>query len=505
MASFGLDLARKLLEDVDKEQEAMRGFATPAKPRLSVQPDGPEMNLLGQALMRGLTEQAMRMDDDPVAIVDSMMHSKNPARIIAADMMSGLGAILSGQPFQMTRQRLMARELTRAEFNLQRDKQLGAVFGQILDYQQGIADTESRSNAVAMQAQSDILGVAEGKLDREETFQNKIDAQEHQGEITRQNQIHATEEAVRKEQKVRLLPPTGLDDKVEYHGARMTDPLLSEEERSFSRERFDALNETRMQLIQQDEEAKRKVEARFRVPPDTTQMVPVTQQTPYGTQTAYTVVDKRNGNILGRTVDPLSFKLSDSYQKDLDSAVNQTELLTEISGLADTIDDTAWTQIQNQAASLLSLGAMTSDEVAEFIKKNDYQPGSTEARLFQLMGQLTAERVVEFTGAQATDNERQFIAGTMPQLLKNANTFKSGISLLKIYADWKTSKLTNRIVEDAPNFVMGDADPSALQRRPFDVGRAMAYYAERVEEDPDFLEGKTGYDLYMQELSLRAQ
>src|SRR5690606_4451621 len=121
--------------------------------------------------------------------------------------------------------------------------------------------------------------------------------------------------------------------------------------------------------------------------------------------------------------------------------------LREISGLSGMVDSKQLTQIKNDMRELTSAGQWTLKEVLSWQQKKDYAPNSVEARLFQLMGRLLAETVVEFTGAQATDNERKFIQGTLPGLMGNANTFESGIELLRIQSEWSSYRLRNQKME----------------------------------------------------------
>jgi len=443
---FGLPIDPE--EEREREERSrgiLEGFMTPRPTRVPVKPDSPEMGNVVALMLKGISDSAVKNSIDPMEAVEARLKEVNPARVFLHDFLAGMGSTLMGTEFKNARTILTEREVMKQQLNQGRDQNMISALNNMFGFVESINATEGRDFATAAGAAEQHFGDAtlwrESNMKVAETSQ--VEAIKTEEQLIKDK--NKADVDIYKEMAIKQVMPTELDKKISFLGAQLADTNLDEETRVKAQADFEAARAIQKKILLEDENLKASITKATQVREPHRMVVEV--DGPLGTTRQLQAFNPLNGELIYTSEVPNSFKLADNFKEELNNSNRRVETLREISGLSGMVDSKQLTQIKNDMRELTSAGQWTLKEVLSWQQKKDYAPNSVEARLFQLMGRLLAETVVEFTGAQATDNERKFIQGTLPGLMGNANTFESGIELLRIQSEWSSYRLRNQKME----------------------------------------------------------
>lgn len=497
-----LDL-EKILEDVAKrldflDEKVEEGF----KPNLSdaIRPESGPSNMLADAIVSGVTKSALRENVDPELVVKQRLAQQNPARTMLADFLMGWGDSMTGQPMRTTRQQLLQREILKQELNNKRDANLADLYRTMTGYQTDLVATSQSARSADMRGAevgiSQVGGQADELLRHEDTITEQNNASGLRKEEAAERKRLAVEEARLKAQIV----PVALEEQLEHLNGLLMNPDLSPEDRA----KYQARVDTGMKMIESRyaEDARMKQDAALRFPMPSkpkTQGFLLDRQSTYGTQKVRTVVAE-DGTVLHETpIGPLQY---DKPSRDeVRGATRVKETTNRISRLALQVEDKRIAFLQNKLAKFLEGGETTMEGFQNFFRSEKVDvPDAVEAELFQSMGRLVLERVLELSGKASTEKEADRIKASMPGLLTNASTFNEAISLLRIQSEWSAYRINNNLLES-------DAASSAGINSPYDASRAISALFEGVKSgkySAEFLLDYSAADLHQLEKSLRA-
>ena len=364
-------------------------------------------------------------------------------RLILADMLMGFGSGMAGQPFQSARETLIQREFLKQKLNQERNSEL-------MDFASGLLDYSLKNRQLDEAALTRQVGLTE-------TITEELGAQTRQELGHEQKLVEQADKAQLDLDLARLketIIKSDLDSQISQFTTFAHDPQFTTEEQAAWKARRDELQADKLAMLKESEEIKARVAASWRAPVSNVGTINITKSDEFGTWHEVGFYNNTDPNATIRHTMPVGdFTIHDDWRDDLRAAERSGGLLKQISDNysavgedgAPLVRDEIFTAIGGKIQSALGVAEkLTRSDVLKMFSSEEEQKLSlnpTEAQLFQNIGKYLISNIIEASGKQVTNQEREFVQTTLPSLFQNRKTFGAGIEILRLQTDWTAARI----------------------------------------------------------------
>lgn len=402
-----------------------------------------------------LTRLARTQNEDPAAVVEQHMQSESIGKTMLRDFLLGASAVTSGQPVENTRSLLLKRHMVAQELKQKQYTAAQDMVKSFIGADENIRTTDATNRATQERAAEALI-----TRDAQEALTDvqKTEAQE-------QIKLEKAKELERFKNRQQPMPDSfekALTPTVDKWIKVQNDPTATPEQREAAEAEYDNAMKILAQITAAKTAEKTGAGGAGGGPAGFKPSIkPEEYEIGYGSVKILESMELgADGQPTLKYMTPAQspMKLSSGWQDALALASERKALVKELEETFYNIPSTAVAGLVSKAQGYqIKLRAITALATAEDGRKL-IEELEAETRKLNLTGpeqnfmaqynQLVAATVRAFTGAQATDAERQFIETTLPQMFGSHEAFASGISKLALATEWMEYKIRNRLVAD---------------------------------------------------------